>query len=117
MGYFRNKAIGKPPFNPGIRHPLGRLERRAIWDRLAKKFLKLKGAIPTKQPSVWAWTYGNQTGFVSAFTKSEARARTKEALGLKKKNRLPINVILEKIEDEQAGSSVEEVGVRPEFES
>ncbi len=117
MGHFRQPQIGKPPYNPGRRRPLGRLERRALWDRLAKKFLKQRGIIPAKQPSVWVWTCGARSGFVSAFTRSEARARAKEALGFRKKDRLPTNVTIEKIENDKTGISIDETGVSAESNS
>lgn len=123
MGYFHTKQIGKPSFNPGRRRKPGILERRAVWQRFARSYLKLKEIIPRKQPSVWTWTCGNRTGFVSAFTRSEARARIKETLGLKKNCRLPSNVTIEKIENEQTpiksetGTSVQETRICTKFES
>jgi hypothetical protein len=77
--------------------PLTKAERRVIWDRLAKKFLRAQGYIAPKIPLKWQWSLGEQSGVVEAFTKSEARAAVKRALNLSKKRRLPVEVCLEKV--------------------
>lgn len=94
MGYFRKPAVGKPPYNPGNRRPPGRLERREIWLRTLKRAMKAKGLLPRKLEDVWSWSLGSKSGFVSALTRSEARAKIKETLGLK---RLPPEIKVEKI--------------------
>lgn len=117
MSYFRQKQIGKSPFNPGRRSRPGLLERRAIWKRHLRRFMLTKDLIQRKQPSVWVWTCGARSGFVSAFTLSEAKACAKEALGLKN-NRLPMNVTIERIENEsETRTSVEATVVSPESKS
>jgi len=49
----------------------------------------LTEAIPT-----WRWDRGCNSGTVEAHTRSEARARVKEALGINKNHRLPEDVHL-----------------------
>jgi len=76
---------------------LSKEERKKIWNRLAKRFLRVQGYIAPKTPLQWRWSLGDQSGVVEAFTKSEARAAVKRALGLSKKQRLPAEVTLEKV--------------------
>jgi len=44
-----------------------------------------------KKPVVWLWELGERTGMVEAFTRSEAKARVKEVLDVKK---LPAEVTI-----------------------
>lgn len=53
----------------------------------------LREAIPT-----WGWSTKAQSGTVQAHTRSEARARVKEALGISRNKRLPDWVLLWKEE-------------------
>lgn len=48
-----------------------------------KKGLTQKGR-PPAQPNQWNWAFEGQTGTVSAFTRSQARAKVKEFLGVKR---------------------------------
>lgn len=69
--------------------PLIKSERRKIWDRLAKKYLRARGYIGPKIPAIWAWEYLDQNGSVTAHTLSEAKSQVKKLLGVSKKARLP----------------------------
>jgi len=71
-------------------------ERRVIWDRLAKRYLRDKGLIGPKIPANWTWILDEQTGTVIGHTQSEARSNIKKVLGIKQKNRLPIGIIIKK---------------------
>ena len=84
--------IGKPLYNPGRKRGLTKEQRREIWDRLAKKYLKDKGYLKPKEPAKWCWEGGGQGGVVFAFTRGEARSQIKEALGLSKNKRLPVEI-------------------------
>ncbi len=73
-------------------------ERRVIWDRLAKKYLKSKGYLYA-QKFTWLWSLGEgkETGTVEAVNKSEARGLIKKALGIPKKKRLPLGIVIRKV--------------------
>jgi hypothetical protein len=71
-------------------------ERRVIWDRLAKKYLRSKGYLGPKIPSTWNWAYEGKTGQVTGHCKSDARKEIKKALGIKGA-RLPIDVVIERV--------------------
>ena len=84
--------IGKPPYNPGRKRGLTKEQRRKIWDRLAKRYLKDKGYLKPKEPAKWVWKLDDQSGVVFAFTCGEARSQIKEILGLSKSKRLPVEI-------------------------
>lgn len=71
-------------------------ERRVMWDRLAKRYLRGKGLIGPKIPTNWTWILDEQIGTVIGHTRSEARSNIKKVLGIKPKNRLPVGIIIEK---------------------
>jgi hypothetical protein len=73
-------------------------ERRVIWNRLAKRFMKVQGYIKNKMPLQWDWVLGYRTGTVEAFTRSQARAQIKQQLGLASSARLPKEVTITKKE-------------------
>lgn len=92
--------IGKPPYNPGRKRNLTKEQRRAIWDRLAKKYLKQKGYLKSKKPLEWYWAQGDQDGFVLAFTRGEARSKIKEVLGISKNKRLPAEIFIMRVPED-----------------
>lgn|SRR5574340_489578 len=77
---------------------LSKEERRVIWNRLAKKYMKTQGYIGSKIPSSWKWKYGEQSGIVQAFTKGEARSQIKKILNLKTLSDI---LVLERCDAEQ----------------
>jgi hypothetical protein len=72
-----------------VRRTPNKAERHEIWTRLSKRLMREMGAIGPKVPAVWTWTIGDQSGTVSAHTRSEARGAIKKSLGLKT---LPSNI-------------------------
>jgi hypothetical protein len=66
--------------------------RRVMWDRMAKRYLKSKGYLGPKIPSIWDWTCNDQSGRVTGHTRSDARAEIKKTLGKK----LPSNLVITK---------------------
>jgi hypothetical protein len=71
-----------------VRRTPTKAERHEIWTRLSKRLMREMGAIGPKTPIVWTWTLGDQSGTVSAHTRSEARSAIKKVLG----KRLPANL-------------------------
>ena len=68
-------------------------ERRAIWDRMSKKYMRSMGLIGPKQPATWTCTIAGKEIQVAAHTKSEARSAIKKASGLK----LPVGLVISKV--------------------
>ena len=90
--------IGKrPDHRPKTKTP-SLQEREAASLRSHKRMLKKMGLIADRYPIQWVWTQGKDTGTVEAFTKSEAKARIKEELGISKSKRLPTDVLITKAE-------------------
>jgi hypothetical protein len=71
-------------------------ERRLVWDRLAKKYLKSKGYLPPKIPSTWKWTLGDQSGIIVCHTKSQVKAAIKKEFKLSQRCLLPKDLKIEK---------------------
>jgi hypothetical protein len=79
------------------RKPLTKAERRVIWDRLAKKYLRGKGLIGPKIPATWNWSLNEKVGGqVEGHCRSDARKAIKNILGISRDERLPIEVKIEK---------------------
>ena len=74
-------------------------EKLAYVNRLIKRANKAAGYTTGKKPTKWRYDVEGQTGEVEAHTRSEARARIKEQLGIKKKQRLPVGISLEKVDE------------------
>lgn len=91
----RPRQIGKPESKPFVQAPK-RDDLIAYLFRCQKRELIRRGMIedPATRPSRYKfhWVYGNLNGTVYADNKSDARALIKKDLGIKKKNRLPIEV-------------------------
>lgn len=77
------------------RHTPTKAERQAVWDRMAKRYLKAKGYLGSKLPSNWEWSGGGYCGDVVAFTKSQVRAEVKKILGKK----LPVDLVITKVQN------------------
>jgi hypothetical protein len=66
-----------------------------MWNLLAKKYLKDKGLIGPKPKSIWNCDIGEKDPItIVAYNRSEARARLKTEMGVKK---LPPCIKLERI--------------------
>lgn len=76
-----------------VRRTPNKAERHEMWARLSKRLMRSIGAIGPKEPAVWTWTLGDQSGTVSAHTRSEARSAIKKVLGTKT---LPTNLEINK---------------------
>jgi hypothetical protein len=74
-------------------HTPTKAERQVTWDRMTKRYLKSKGYLGPKIPSLWDWTWNDYKGQVIGHTKSDARAEIKKILGKK----LPSNLIITKV--------------------
>jgi hypothetical protein len=77
-------------------HTPTKAERRLIWDRLAKKYLKSKGYLQPKPPSTWKWTLGGQSGIVVGHTKSQVKAAFKKEFKLSQRCPVPKELKIEK---------------------
>ena len=66
-------------------------------NRVIKRMNKAAGYDTAKKPYRWQYEIDGNLGTVEAFTRSEARAEIKKAIG--QKGRLPKNLKLEKIHD------------------
>lgn len=91
----RTSVIGKRPHGNYNR----RSTEQALWQALSrhyKKDLTERGVIstPIKRPPRYqfAWVYGDMYGVVYADDRSSARGMIKQELGIRIKNRLPIEV-------------------------
>jgi hypothetical protein len=60
---------------------------------MAKRYLKSKGYIGPKIPSLWDWTWNEQSGRVVGHTRSDARAEIKKTLG----KTLPRDLVIIKV--------------------
>ena len=70
-------------------------DRAAFISRLVKRYMKEEGTIGPKLPSTWQIDIGESKKLeVVAFTRSEARAKLKKELGVK---RLPVGIKIEKV--------------------
>ena len=65
-------------------------KQRATYAAYAKR-AQYRMTKQKKKPVVWLWELGERTGMVEAFTRSEAKARVKEVLDVKK---LPAEVTI-----------------------
>jgi hypothetical protein len=63
-----------------------------MWNRMTKRYLKSKGYLGPKIPSIWDWTWNGQSGQVVGHTRSNARAEIKKILGKK----LPSDLVITK---------------------
>ena len=73
-------------------------EDLAYLNRAIKRANKAAGHATAKQPSSWKWDIGTENGgVVEAHTKSEARALIKSSIGLTKKERLPVEILIFKV--------------------
>ncbi len=85
---------------PSLYRPLNNEEIRTRALKEQKAALIKMGFItaPVKrEPDIWEWANLNSHGAVKAFTRSEAKARIKQTLGLPKGKRLPAGVIIAKV--------------------
>jgi len=96
----RQGWIGKRPDNRPLRRTPTPEERREKAMRAEIRRLKELGLIGNRVPPNWNWKLGEDNGIVAAFTKGEAKARVKEALGLPKKKKLPKELELTRVEVE-----------------
>ena len=87
---------GKRPHGSGRRKKISRSDLMGIMQRAMKREYIKRGIIPdpaTRPPRYkFAWTYGDLNGVVYADDRSTARALIKKDLGIRKKNRLPVEV-------------------------
>jgi len=74
-----------------------KVEQVEYINRMVKRANKAAGYVTTKQPATWNYAVNGQSGTVVAHTRSEARAEIKRAVGIKKKDRLPVGITLEKV--------------------
>jgi hypothetical protein len=72
-------------------------ERRLVWDRLAKKYLKSKGYLQPKSPPTWKWTLGGQSGTVVCHTISQVKAAFKKDFKLSQRCLVPKELKIEKV--------------------
>ena len=66
-------------------------------NRMAKRANRAAGYETAKKPAKWSYDVEGQTGTVEAHTRSEARAEIKKAIGCK--GRLPVGIVLEKLDE------------------
>lgn len=90
--------IGKRPFSC-VRTPYNQLQERVgVVKRHIKRQTKKSGEIEDKTPYLWEWRHNSGEGTVRAFTKSEARSKIKQILGIAKKRSLPTGVQIERVD-------------------
>lgn len=76
-------------------------ERRVVWNRVAKRYMKAMGYIANKTPSIWLCMAPNGNEYrVSAHTKSEARSVFKGLFGIPKSGRLPVGTVITKVSND-----------------
>jgi len=74
-------------------------EKTDYLNRVVKRANKAAGYETAKQPTRWDYLVNGKHGTVVAHTRSEARALIKKEIGLKKKDRLPVGISLEKVNE------------------
>lgn len=94
----RQGWIGKRPDYRPRRRTLTPEERRNEQIRDQIRHLKKADLIGNRVPPDWEWKLGDNGGIIAAFTKGEARALIKKALGLSKKKRLPKDIVIKLVE-------------------
>jgi hypothetical protein len=83
-----------------VRKPkkITRQEAQSILNRVFKRQALAQGLIDTSKGKYrWQWHYDGQSGEVDANNRSDARGKVKKALGIPKKDRLPVGVALLKV--------------------
>lgn len=93
MEHFQRFARRKP-----AEKKITRLEAQAMLNTLVKRQAVAAGVIdPTKARFRWQWHCDGESGYVEANTRSEARGLVKKALGVPRKERLPVGVAVFKV--------------------
>ncbi len=94
---------------PLRRRKIGFEEALALVKREVKRRMVADGVIadPAKRPPRfhWNWECTGKSGTVQADTRSDARGLIKSKLGLRKKDRLPIDTTIIKVEPATKGSA------------
>jgi hypothetical protein len=77
-------------------------------NRVIKRMNRAAGYDTAKKPSQWRYEIDGNLGTVEAFTRSEARAEIKKAIG--HKGRLPKSLKLEKVHDPNTAAQYTDIG-------
>ena len=90
--------VGKRQSNDFI-SPREQLARRraVVWRDIKRKMIA-NGEIENKVPAIWEWGFEEESGSVTAHTRSDAKAQIKQQLGIPKKKKLPREVVIQKVE-------------------
>ncbi len=106
----RTSLIGKRPVQLGLHQP----SKQEIVTRIARQIRRdeiARGIIPTtvKRPPRYKflWSYGNLSGVVYDDNRSQARGQIKRELGIPRKRRLPIEIVIQRHPNESSTSSPE----------